>query len=74
MVRVMDKVEPGVGERCLGIAERGQGGGKLTSGRHLRTRDRDSERLVGYMLNRHALNLSCENAELLYAAFWTHCG
>lgn len=46
-------------------------------GKHLRTKDRDSEHLMEFtheLKHRYALNLSCEKAELLYAAFWTHSG
>jgi hypothetical protein len=50
----------------------------LTLGRHLRTKQGVVERMSIVLeyrnVDRYVLNLSCEKAELLYAAFWTHGG
>jgi hypothetical protein len=74
VVWVIDKVEPDMGRWVS--AGMGVEVEKLTLGRRLRTRDMESKRRVGSIndYRSYALNLSCEKAELLYAAFWTHSG
>lgn len=72
MVRVIDKVEPD-GRKVLGVTE--QDGAEANS--HWENIFESWSAFRGVyerVEQRYALNLSCEKAELLYAAFWTHCG